>query len=128
MLTKKNNTAIEISNRDMKTGRLLSHDKGGTESNKEFEGALALGLERTTEEYARVKAAAMKAKEEDYNTINVKGEVSFDDIDTEKTDSIAKNTMNVYLIGANLHSNLIDEDYYTPHSLDRKKKRMERDY
>ena len=112
----------------MKTGRLLSHDKGGTESNKEFEGALALGLERTTEEYARIKAAAMKAKAEAYNTINVKGEVSFDDIDTEKTDSIAKNTMNVYLIGANLHSNLIDEDYYNPHSLERKKKRMERNY
>ena len=128
MLTKKNNTAIEISNRDMKTGRLLRNDKGGTESNKEFEGALALGLERTVEEYARIKAAAMKAKAEAYNTINVKGEVSFKDIDTDKVDSIAKNTMNIYLIGAGLHSNLIDEDYFTPHSLERKKKRLEREY
>lgn len=128
MLTKKNNTALEIANRDMKTGRLLGHDKGGLESNKEFEGALALGLENTTAEYARIKAAAMKAKAETYNTINTKGEVSFKDIDTDKTDSIAKNTMNVYLIGANLHSNLIDEDYYTPLSLERKKKRIERDY
>ena len=108
MLTKKNNTALEIANRDMKSGRLLGHDKGGLESNKEFEGALALGLENTTAEYARIKAAAMKAKAETYNTINTKGEVSFKDIDTDKTDSIAKNTMNVYLIGANLHSNLID--------------------
>lgn len=128
MLTKKNNTALEIANRDMKTGRLLGHDKGGLESNKEFEGALALGLENTTAEYARIKAAAMKAKAETYNTINTKGEVSFKDIDTDKTDSIAKNTMNVYLIGANLHSNLIDEDYYTPLSLEKKKKRIERDY
>lgn len=128
MLTKKNNTALEIANRDMKSGRLLGHDKGGLESNKEFEGALALGLENTTAEYARIKAAAMKAKAETYNTINIKGEVSFDDIDTNKTDSIAKNTMNVYLIGANLHSNLIDEDYYTPLALERKKKRIERDY
>ncbi len=128
MLTKKNNTALEIANRDMKTGRLLGHDKGGLESNKEFEGALALGLENTTAEYARIKAASMKAKAETYNTINVKGEVSFKDIDTDKTDSIAKNTMNVYLIGANLHSNLIDEDYYTPLSLEKKKKRIDRDY
>jgi hypothetical protein len=128
MLTKKNNTALEIANRDMKSGRLLGHDKGGIESNKEFEGALALGLENTTAEYARIKAAAMKAKAETYNTINIKGEVSFNDIDTDKTDSIAKNTMNVYLIGANIHSNLIDEDYYTPLSLERKKKRIERDY
>ena len=128
MLTKKNNTALEIANRDMKSGRLLGHDKGGLESNKEFEGALALGLENTTAEYARIKAAAMKAKAETYNTINTKGEVSFKDIDTDKTDSIAKNTMNVYLIGANLHSNLIDEDYYTPLSLEKKKKRIEREY
>ena len=70
----------------------------------------------------------MKAKTEAYSTISVKGEVSFKDIDTEKTDSIAKNTMNVYLIGAGIHSNLIDEDYYNPHSLERKKKRMEREY
>ena len=128
MLTKKNNTAMEISNRDMKTGKLLGHDKGGLESNKEFEGALALGLENITIEYSRIKAASMKAKAEAYNTINVKGEVSLADIDSDKTDSIAKNTMNVYLIGANLHSNLIDEDYYNPMSLEKKKKRIEREY
>lgn len=128
MLTKKNNTAIEIGKRDMKlTGRLQAEDKGGLESNKEFEGALALGLEYTVDEYSRVKATSMKAKAEAYNTINVKGEVSFDDIDTEKTDSIAKNALNVYLIGANLHSNLIDEQYYNPQTLKRKAKRIERE-
>lgn len=128
MLTKKNNTAMEIAKREMKlTGRLQGSDKGGLESNKEFEGAMALGLENTTAEYARVKAASMKAKAEAYNTINVKGEVSFDDIDTERTDSISKNAMNVYLIGANLHSNLIDENYYNPHTLERHAKRIERE-
>ena len=126
MLTKKNNTAIEISKRDMKTGRLLGQDKGGLESNKEFEGALALGLENTTAEYARVKAAAMKAKMEAYNNINIKGEVSFDDIDTDRTDSLVKNTLNVYMIGANLHSNLIDEQYYTPKTTQRKRDRIDR--
>ena len=128
MLTKKNNTALEIANRDMKTGRLLGKDKGGIESNKEFEGALALGLENTSAEFARVKAAAMKSKAEAYNTIKIKGEVSFKDIDTDKTDSIAKNTMNVYLIGAGLHSNLIDENYYNPHTLENNKTRIERNY
>lgn len=129
MLTKKNNTAMEISKREMKlTGRLQSDDKGGLESGKEFEGAMALGLENTTAEYARVKAAAMKAKAEAYNTINVKGEVSFKDIETDKNDSIAKNAMNVYLIGANLHSNLIDTDYHNPHSTENTIRRLERDY
>ena len=129
MLTKKNNTAMEITKREMKlTGRLQGSDKGGLESGKEFEGAMALGLENTTAEYARVKAASMKAKAEAYNTINTKGDVSFKDIDTEKNDSISKNAMNVYLIGANIHSNLIDENYYNPHTLEKKKQRIERDY
>jgi len=127
MRVKKTNTSIEIGNRDMKTGRLLGKDKAGLESNKEFEGAAALGLENTIIENARIKADAMKAKSEAYNAINVKGEVSMDDIDASKTDSIAKNTFNVYLIGANLHSNLVDEDYMTPHTLAQRKKRLERE-
>lgn len=124
MRVKKTNTAMEISKRDMKTGRLIGHDKGGLESNKEFEGAAALNLEYTIKEYARVKADAMRAKTEAYNTINVKGDVSFEDINEEHTDTLAKNTFNVYLIGANLHSNLIDEQYYTPHTLNRRKNTM----
>lgn len=127
MMAKKTNTAIEITKRDMKTGRLLGEDKGGIESDKEFEGAMALGLENTTIEFSRVKAAAMKAKAEAYNQINVKGEVSFDDIDPEKTDSLSKNTLNVYLIGANIHSNLIDEDYYTPLTLENRKRNIKRE-
>ncbi|MBR1987475.1 MAG: hypothetical protein IKA36_00390 [Clostridia bacterium] len=127
MLAKKTNTAIEIAKRDMKTGRLLGEDKGGLESDKEFEGAMALGLENTVIENARIRADAMKAKTQSYNNINVKGEVSWKDIDSEKTDSLAKNTFNVYLIGANIHSNLIDEDYYTPHTLERRNKLLSRD-
>lgn len=127
MRIKKTNTAIEIGKRDMKTGRLLGEDKGGLESNKEFEGAAALGLQNTIIENARIKADAMKAKTEAYNSINTMGMVTFDDVDANKTDSIAKNTMNVYLVAANLHSNLVDDDYYTPHTLNRKKNNGMRD-
>ena len=127
MVNKKNNIALEIAKREMKlTGKLQGADKGGLESGKEFEGAMALGLENMTTEYSRVKAASMKAKAEAYNIINAKGEISIDEIDPEKTDSIPKNAMNVYLIGANLHSNLIDEGYYNPHTLERKAQRLER--
>ena len=128
MLTKKSNSAMEIASREMKlTGKLQGHDKGGLEGMKEFEAAMALGLENTTAEYARVKAAAMKAKAETYNIINVKGEVSFDEIDTDKVDSIGKNALNVYLLGAHIYSNLIDEIYYNPHTLEKHAKRLNRD-
>lgn len=121
MISKKNSTAIEISQRDMKTGLLLNEDKGGKMSDKEFEIAAALSWNETIDEFARVKAGAMNAKAKAYNTINVKGMVSKDDIPLDATDSLAKNMLNVYLIGANLHSNLIDEQYYTPHTLNKQK-------
>lgn len=127
MLIKKTDTAIEILDRDMKTGRLMGADKGGLQSDKEFEGTMALGLEQTTIENARVRADAMKAKTEAYNTISTTGQVSFKDIDAQRTDSLAKNLFNVYLIGANLHSNLIDTDYYTPLTLANRKKKLERE-
>lgn len=127
MMAKKTNTAIDIAKRDMKTGRLLGEDKGGVQTDKEFEGAMALGLENVSIEYARVKAAAMQAKAEAYNTINTKGEVSFNDIDAQRTDSLAKNSLNVYLIGANLHSNIIDNDYYTPYTLENRNTGLSRE-
>nr|DAT97571.1 MAG TPA: hypothetical protein [Caudoviricetes sp.] len=125
MVIKKNNTSINITKRDA-TGRLTSGDKGGVHSDKEFEANMALGLENTLIENARVKADAMKAKSEAYNIINTKGEVSFEEIDPDNTDSLAKNMLNVYLIGANLHSNLVDVDYYTPHTLQNKRRGISR--
>lgn len=120
MLSKKNSTAINISQRDMRTGLLLNEDKGGKMSDKEFESSSALSLEYTMDEFSRVRADAMEAKNKAYNIINVKGEVSMDEIDVEKTDSLAKNMLNVYMIGANIHSNLIDDEYYTPYTLKHK--------
>lgn len=123
---KKTNTAIDINKRDI-TGRLVDEDKGGLESDKEFEGGAALGLENTIIENARVRADAMNAKSEAYNHINITGEVSLNDINADKTDSLAKNIFNVYLIGANMHSNLVDSGYMTPYTMENRKKNLERE-
>lgn len=121
MRIKKTNTAFSIDNRDMKTGRLLSDDKGGIHSDKEFEANAAIGLENVIIENSRIRADAMKAKIEAYNNINIKGEVSFNDIDVDKTDSLAKNYMNTYLMGCGIMTNMINTDYYTPYTLSEKK-------
>lgn len=122
MLSKKTNTAMEIANRDMKTGLLVSDDKGGKESDREFEALAAMGLEYTIDEFSRPKADGMKAKSQMYNAISSKGFVSEKDISTDKSDSLAKNMLNVYLLGCNIHSNLVDEDYMTPLTLKNKQR------
>ena len=114
MLTKKNHTSIHNTKRDMRTGLLTSEDKGGKETDREFESLATMGLDYTMDEFARPKADAMRAKAEMSQAILSKGFVSDEDITVYKDDSLGKNLVNVYLIGAHLHSNLVDTGYATP--------------
>lgn len=125
-LTKKNNTAINIEKRDMKTGLLVGQDKGGKETDREFESLAVMGLEYTMDEFARAKGDAMGAIAQMSNTIMSKGFVSDKDLQIAKDDSIGKNLLNVYFIGAHIHSNLIDIDYMTPHTAKMKRQQIER--
>lgn len=114
MLTKKNHMSMNIEKRDMKTGLLTSDDKGGKETDREFESLATMGLEYTMDEFARPKADAMDAMSQMSNEILTKGYVSSEDIVVKRNDSLGKNLLNAYLIGAHIHSNLIDTDYITP--------------
>ena len=76
-----------------------------------------MGLDYTMDEFARAKADAMGAISQMSNTILAQGYVSDKDLNIAKDDSIGKNLLNVYLIGANIHSNLIDIDYMTPRKI-----------
>lgn len=127
MLTKKNSTALNIDKRDMKTGLLTGDDKGGKETDREFESLAVMGLEYTMDEFARPKADAMAAMAQMSNLILSQGFVSEKDIQVAKDDSIGKNMLNVYLIGAHIHSNLVDIDYYTPHTARNKQRQIERE-
>lgn len=126
MLTKKNNTAIDIDKRDMKTGLLVGHDKGGKETDREFLSLATMGLEYSMDEFARPKADAMAAMSQMSNVILSKGYVNDSDINVAKNDSIGKNLLNTYLIGAHIHSNLIDVDYMTPLTAKNKSVKIER--
>lgn len=126
MLTKKNSTAINIEKRDMKTGLLTGKDKGGKETDREFESLAVMGLEYTMDEFARPKADAMAAMSQMSNIIMSQGFVSEKELDIAKDDSLGKNLLNAYLIGAHIHSNLVDVDYITPHTARNKQNKIER--
>ena len=125
-VTKKNAMSVDISQRDMKTGLLVSFDKNGKTSDREMEALSVMGLDKTIKELSRPRADAMKSKDQMYNTINTTGMVSIDNIPIDIDDSLAKNMMNVYLIGSGIESNLVNQDYYLPHTLKNKKRNIER--
>ena len=126
MVTEKSHVALNIEKRDMKTGLLTGEDKGAKETDREFEALAAYGLEYTIDEFSRVRADALRAGTEMNNIILAKGTVSEKDFNVEKSDSLGKNLMNVYLLGANIHSNLIDTDYMTPYTAKNKQRAIER--
>lgn len=106
MLSKKTNVAIHINDRDMRTGLLLNHDKGGKTSDREFEAASILNLDWTMDELARPRADGMISKEKLYSTIATKGFISAGELKVESDESLAKKMLYQYFLGANIITNL----------------------
>lgn len=125
MLVKKNKNSIDIDNRDI-SGRLNGDDKGAANTDREFEGLATLGFTHTMDEFARFRGDAMNQKNIGYNTIKTKGVISKNDLPNDIDDPLAKQLMNVYMIGAHINSNLINQDYYTMYTLKTKKKNISR--
>lgn len=122
-ITKKNSTPTGIDNRDMKSGLLVSFDKGGKTSDREMEALAVMGLDETMEEMSTWRADYMDAKSAAYQTISTLGTISKDDIPIDETDSISKNTLNAYLTSALINTNILNQDYLLPKTLaDRKRK------
>ena len=126
IVAKKSHVALNIEKRDMKTGMLTGEDKGSKQTDREFEALASFGLEYTMDELSRVRADSLTAAAEMNNIISTKGFVSEKDFNVGKADSIAKNTLNVYLIGSHIHSNIIDINYMTPHTAANRHRQVER--
>lgn len=122
----KTHVALNVEKRDMKTGILSGHDKGGRESDREFESLAAFGLDYTMDEFARPRADSLRAAAQMSSVILTKGTVSEKDITVEKSDNLAKNMLNVYLLGANIASNLVNIDYMTPRTASNRQMKIER--
>lgn len=126
IITKKNKISTDIDDRDMKNGRLNTHDKGAQTSDKEMECLAIAGMYHTMQEFSTIKADAMDAKSQAYAQITATGILSEDDYEISKQDSIARNLISSYLLGAHLDSNLVNEQGYTPYTLKEKKLRSQR--
>lgn len=126
-LSKKNSMSTNISNRDMKSGLLQTVDKNGNTSDREMESLAVMGLDASMKELATYRADSMNAKDEFYSMINTTGMVRQSDIDVETSDSLARNELNVYLLGAGLNSNLINEGNYLRHTLTSRGRKTERE-
>ena len=127
MIYHKNSMSINTKTRDMRTGLLTGVDKNGKESDREFESLAISGLENTMKEMSRSRADSMGDKSIMHNTINILGQVSLKDLPDDPTDSLSKNLLSAYFLGAQLMTNLVSEEYYLPHTLKMKSAKTTRE-
>lgn len=128
ILTKKNGMSISTNTRDMRTGLLTGIDKNGKESDREFESFAISGLNACIDEFSRSRADSMNDKSIMNNTIKTVGQVKLKELPEEVDDSLSKNLLNTYFIGAQLISNsLVNKDEYVlPYTARNKNKKIER--
>lgn len=126
LLTKKNGMSIDTKTRDLKTGLLTGIDKNGKESDREFESLAISGLYNTMKEFARPRADSMQDKAVLNNTIGVLGQAYLKDLPDDIDDSLSKNMLSAYFIGAQLYTNLVNEEYLLPYTLKNKNKKISR--
>ena len=128
MNIKKLKHGVNLDKRDMRSGRLSSDDKGAQTSFREMESLSALGLMTTMDEMATFRADAMDAKNIATNLISTTGQLYMKDVPVNKDDSLAKNYLNVYLLGCHLNSNIVNEGNYTQYTLKNRRKKLEREF
>lgn len=126
-ITKKNSTPSGIDHRDMKSGLLVSFDKGGKTSDREMEALAVMGLDKTMDELSTWRADYMNAKSIAYQTISTMGKISEEDIPIDEVDSIAKNTLNVYMVSSLLNTNMLNHDYMLPKTISGKQVKVQRE-
>ena len=126
-ITKKNSVPSNIDARDMKSGLLTSTDKGGKTSDREMEALAVMGLDKTMKEMSTWRADYMNAKSTAYQTISTLGKISNEDIPIDETDSIAKNTLNAYMVSSLLNTNVLNQDYMLPKTIAGRKAKLTRE-
>ncbi len=126
LLTKKNGMSIDTKARDMKTGLLTGVDKNGKSSDREMESFAISGLTASIKEFSRPRADSMTDKSIMNSEIKTLGQVRLADLPDDPADSLSKNLLSVYFIGAQINSSLVNTDYMTPYTMKSKSLRVSR--
>jgi hypothetical protein len=121
MLFKKNSTSTDISIRSSTTGQVTNDDKNARETDNENFALMSLGVEDGMREFMGSRADDLVAKNEMYSSIAQKGYVSLNSLTNDVDNKVTLNTLDVYLIGCGLKSDIITSGLYLRKTLQTKK-------
>lgn len=106
-LAKKNGLSTSIDTRSSITGQVSGGDKNGRESDLENSMLISIGMKDVLKELNGPRADDPVMKTQMYTAINNKGYVSLEDMDSDPANKTTLNTVDTYLIGMGLKSDLV---------------------
>lgn len=108
MLIKKNSVSTSISKRNARTGQVTGDDKTSRTSDVESYSMIAIEANEGLKELLGPRADDMMAKNQMYNSIQQKGYVRLDELQSNPEDKIAINTLDAYYMLQGFKTNLVN--------------------
>ena len=104
---KKNGISTDISQRSALTNQVTGKDKNGRESDLENTMLIALGMTNTLKELNAPRADDSVMKQEMLRDIALNGYTKLEDMTDEIQNKTTLNTVNTYLLGMGINSDLV---------------------
>lgn len=118
ILTKKNSTSTDISSRSAITGQVVNKDKNARQSDQENFALVTIGADNILKELLGGRADDMVMKTQMYSEIAKKGYVSLEELTDNVVNKTTLNSLDVYLHGMGLETDLITRGNELPKTLD----------
>lgn len=112
VISKKNSYSLSINERNLKKGTVSGGSKVGIMSDSETNALLSIGLDITVKELMTGRSDDQQVKNAMSRSIQEKNTVSLDEVmkDSIPTEKTTLMTLNTFLLGAGLASDLISQD------------------
>ena len=117
-LAKKNGLSTTSDMRSAMTGQVTGSDKNGKESDLENSMLISLGMLDVLKELNGPRADDLVMKQQMLTSIGTKGYVSLEELDNDPANKTTLNTVNTYLLGMGLNSDLVTKGLMLKKTID----------
>ena len=114
MVQKKNAVSISNEKKSSLTGQVVNKDKNARDTDIEASMLVALGADKILQEFHGPRSDDPVMKRQMNKSISTKGYVLLDELDNLPTNKITLNTVNAFLLGAGIKTDLISDTYILP--------------
>jgi hypothetical protein len=114
---KKNGISTDIAKRSSLTNQVTGKDKNGRESDLENTMLISLGMKNTLKELNGPRADDSVMKQEMLKDIALNGYTRLADMDDEIENKTTLNTVNTYILGMSINSDLVTKGLMLPKTI-----------